>query len=438
MKARNRLLCALIMSLAILSCSTTDPNALRVTSPLPGGIQPRNAEIAITFSRRVVSPESTNVWTTTPFIEFSPPLSGAFVWQDTARLVFSPDGGFPGDARFHAKFNRDLLLQLSGAETFAGDDQFAFSTESFTLRGAEFFYDRVGKQRAVGIKANLEFSYAVDPAALARSIRITMDKEAIGTAAVLSTSPNRLIAVEVGTVAQTEKAREITVTVDDALVSSETGTHVKLERPLVFTLPPLAEMKIYGHEFGSDGTAGWIRVRTSQEVDIATAKNYLVLDPVREFTVEGDGGTLTLRGKFEPGSSFRFVAKKGLESVLGGRTQNDYETDIVIGNIAPSFGFASQSGLYMLLGGRKELAITTINLPRLYLRISQVFQNNLLFFLEQGRYYDYDWEYDDGGDRSYTRKYRYNVRNFGRQIESCLKGTTGVTPEQVQSVRIRQ
>jgi alpha-2-macroglobulin len=429
MKAWTRLLAALILSLVGLSCSTTDPNALRVTSPLPAGTLPRNTEIALTFSRGVVPPESTNVWTTTPFLEFSPPLTGAFVWQDTSRLVFSPDGGFPGDARFQVKLNRALLLQLSGAPSFAGEETFAFSTETFTLRGAEFFYDRIGAQRVVGIKANLEFTYAVDPAEAAKALHITVDKEAITTARVLTTTPNRLIAVEVGPVTQTEKSRDVIVTVDEALVSTETGTHVKLERPLQFALPPLAEMKIYGHEFGSDGTAGWIRLRTSQEVDVASAKNFLVLDPERAFAVEGDGGTLTLRGAFEPGSSFHLVVKKGLESILGGRTQNDYEADVVIGNIAPSFGFASSSGVYMLLAGRRELALTTINLPRLYVRISQVYQNNLLFFLEQGRYYDYDWE-DDGGDGTYTRKYRYNVGNFGRQIvEDTITTTAAINRE---------
>ena len=142
---------------------------------------------------------------------------------------------------------------------------------------------------------------------------------------------------------------------------------------------------------------GWIRVRTSQEVDPAALKGSLSIEPAREYTVQGDGQSFTMHGKFEPGTAFRLHIAKGLESVLGGRTQNDYDADIIIGNITPSFGFTSQSGLYMLLSGQRSLEIKTVNLNKLNVRVSQVFQNNLVFFLDGGRYYDYEY-YNEGDD----------------------------------------
>ena len=235
-------------------------------------------------------------------------------------------------------------------------------------------------------------------------------------ARVVTQEKNKVIALEVGTVTQLEKARDIAITFDDNLVSPETSTHIWMERPFTYTLPPLAELKIYGHEVGFDGTTSWIRVRTSQEVDASVAKANVTIDPVRDFTVTNDGMGFTIKGKFEPGTAFRLLVKKGMESVLGGKTQNDYPADIVIGNIAPSFRFSSSSGIYMLLGGKRTLEVKTVNLPKLFVRVSQVFQNNLVFFLDNGRSYDYyegdDWGGEEDGGGSWRAKYRYYLGNL--------------------------
>jgi uncharacterized protein YfaS (alpha-2-macroglobulin family) len=414
-------LLSLILALALVfvSCSKEESELLRVTSPLPEGVLPQDAVITLSFSRAVVPPDSLNKWTDMPLIEFTPAIPGKFVWQDTAQLVFSPDAPLEGDTRYAGRLNMDLLKTLAHAKSFGGRAEFEFSTARFTMTGAEFFYDRLGDQRQVGIKANLMFTYAVNPADIASHTRLTIDNKPEPIARVMTTQRSKVIAVEVGTVQQLDKERDIAVSFDDQLLSPETGTHIWMERPFLYRLPPLGELKIYGHEAGYDGVQGWIRVRTSQEVDAAAAKGFVTVEPVRDYTIQSDGQSFTLRGKFEPGTSFRLHIAKGLESVLGGKTQNDYDADIFIGNIPPSFRFLSESGLYMLMSGQRTLEIKTININKLNIRVSQVFQNNLVFFLDGGRYYDYEYVGegdDDEGGGSYRRKYRYFLGPYGRQL----------------------
>ena len=426
------LLLLIAAALFFSACTTADTQKLTVTSPLPRGVVPNNSVITLTFSRGIVPTDSTNIWTGSPFIEFTPAIPGKFVWQDTTRLVFSPDAPFSGDARFRGKLNTALLQQLSGASSFEGEDEFTFSTESFRLKNAEFFYDRLGTTRAVGIKANLEFTYAVSPQDVMNHIKLTIDNQPQQPSKMATVENSNVIALEIGTVTQAQQQKEITIAFDDQLVSSETNTRIKMEKPFVFKLPGLEELKIYGHQFGFDGTSR-IRFTTSQEVDLASAKPFITIDPVRKFTLEGDRQSFTVRGTFEPGMSFHVVLKKGLESVLGGKTQNDYETDIIFGNVTPSFRFASEAGVYMLLGGQKKIEIKTVNLPKLNVRVSQIFQNNIVFFLDQGRHYDYYYydEYDDEG--SSRRKYRYNVGNFGRQLDYDTLSIQGAANQEVRT-----
>ena len=418
------LLASMTIALLLLlsSCSRKEAEILRLTSDLPNGIIPQTEVLRFTFSKAVMKIDSANQWTTTPFVEFSPAIPGKFVWQDSSILIFSPDGPLPGDSRFTGKLNTALLLQLSGMKSFDGKKEFSFGTESFALIKAEFFYDRLGEKRQVGIKANLDFTYAVNPQDVAGTIKLLIDKEPRTISKVNSTEKSRTIAIEIGVVTQLEKEREISIDFGSDLVSPETNTHIRMDRPFVYRMPGLEELKIYGHEVGLDGTSSWIRIKTSQEVDKATIQPFLVLDPVREYTIASDAQGFTLRGKFEPGTPFRLTIKQGLESVLGGKTQNAYEADIVVGNIAPSFSFTSKSGIYMLLSGQRSIEIKSINLPKINVRVSQIFQNNLVFFLDQGRSYDYDYgedyEGDEGYSSSYHRKFRYNVGEYGRVLSS--------------------
>ena len=429
----------LALLLLFPSCSRKEAEILRVSTGLPGGDVSPTAVLKFTFSKAVARPDSANQWTTTPFVEFSPAIPGKFVWQDTSTLVFSPDGPLPGDTRFTGKLNTALLLQLSGMKSFGGDEEFTFGTESFSMRGAEFFYDRVGDKKQVGIKANLFFTYAVNPRDVAPTIKLLIDKEPHPIAKVNSLEKSKTIALEIGVVTQLEKAREISVDFSSDLVSPETNTHVRMERPFIYTMPGLEELKVYGHEVGFDGTTSWIRVKTSQEVDKSSVQPFVTIDPVREYTVASDPEGFTLKGKFEPGTPFRITIKEGLESILGGKTKNAYEADIVVGNIAPSFGFASKSGVYMLMSGQRSIEIKSINLPKINVRVSQVFQNNLVFFLDEGRSYDYDY-YDYGDDEgegysgSYRRKFRYSLGDYGRVLSFDSIKVAGIANQEVTTL----
>ncbi len=406
-----------ISLLIVSSCSKKESEVLQVTSPLPNGVVARDAPIIISFSKAIVKAESTNQWTSTPYITFTPEIPGKFTWRDTSTLIFSPDGLLPGDTKFGAALNSELLTRLAAVKGFKGDESFSFSTQSFMLIKTEFFYDRIGQSRTVGIKANLEFTYAVSPSEVLKYLKLTIDHQPHEAKSV-TTQNSAIIPVEIGTATQLEKEKEISIMFDEGLVSSETNTHIKIEKPFVYKLPGLEEVKIYGHGFGLDASNGWITFRTSQEIDLPSAKSYIVLDPAKEYTLEGGREQFTIKGKFEPGSRIHFVIKKGLESTLGAKSQNDYEGDVLVGNIKPSFRFSSTSGSYLLLNGRKQIEIKTLNLSRLAVRVSQIFQNNLVFFLNAGRSYggyEYDEEGDEGGGASMSM-YRYTVGGYGHQL----------------------
>jgi alpha-2-macroglobulin len=419
MKTLVRFTLALIAIVTLFSCSKKLTDYYQLTAQFPSGVVRSDTVIVVTFSGGVVNADSTNVWTGTPFIDFTPPIPGKFIWQDTSVLVFSPDVPLSGDTKFQGRLNTALIEKYSGVKHFRGDETFTFATDRFRMARAEFFYDRLADKRTVGIKANLEFTYAVNPADVVKYLTVTIDNEKRQGFTTAETRTSRVIPVEIGAVQQAENPKTIAVLFDPALTSTETNTRIATDIPFTFNLPGIGELAIYGHSFGSDGNEGWISIRTSQEVDTASVRSFIKLQPDLPYTFTCDRQNLTIRGTFKPGTQIHMALAQGLESILGAKLKNDYEADILIGNIAPSFSFLSANGTYMMLGGQRTLDIKSVNCSHLMVRVSEIFQNNLIFFLENGRYYDYDYEYrddDEEGGGSYTRKFRYNIGNFGRSL----------------------
>jgi len=418
LKLRSSIL-AVVGALFLSSCGRPDAEVLQLTSTSVSGLVPPTAAFVFTFSRSVVHPDSVNIWSSVPYVEFKPPIEGKFVWQDSARLVFSPDAPLPGDTKYEGTINTALLVRMAGAKTFRGSEEISFHTEAFFLSAAEFFYDRIDNKRTVGVKANLEFTYSVNPADLAKYLQIQIEGNKHKDFRIVATEPSKVIPVEIGALTQLEKPMKIEIDIDRDLVSPETKTNFTTNKTFFYTLPGIGELKIYGHEFGYDGTDSWIRIKTNQEVDLTTAQSYIEITPARAYKIAAEErqGVL-IRGKFEPGASFHLTIRQGLQSVLSAKTNNPYDADIIIGNIKPSFSFISTSGVYMLLGGAKTIEIKTTNLSKLLVRVSQVFQNNLVHFIDQGRHYDYDYEYDEEEGGSYRKKFRYAIGNYGRQVDS--------------------
>lgn len=416
----------LLTAIYFQSCSTADPDSISVVSELPEGIIANNSSIKVVFSKAVVSIDSVNKWSPAPYIEFTPAISGAFIWQDSSTLVFSPDAPLPGDTKYEAKINSGLITDVSGAASFEGDNEFEFATESFKMRGAEFFYDKAQNSKEIELNINLEFNYDVDPNDVEKHLKLYIDDKQIKPEDIPSDDKSRVIPVKAGSISKADKDRKIRIEFADGFRSVETKTIINMEEPFTAALPRTDALTIYGHDFSYLENESWIKIRTSQEADLNSAKSHISIEPNINYKVESDRDGILIKGNFTGGASYKLTLKEGLESILGGELRSDYETDILFGDIAPGFRFASDNGVYMLLGGEKKILVKTVNLPKLKVTISQIFQNNLTYFLENGRYYDWDYYYDDAsGESSYKRKYRYYVGNYGRQLETKTVNISG-------------
>ena len=113
------------------------------------------------------------------------------------------------------------------------------------------------------------------------------------------------------------------------------------------------------------------------------------------------------------------MIKKELEGVLGGTLDNDYKGQASFGKMEPAISFVNNSGIYLSSKSSKNIGINIINIPKVHVKIYRVYENNIIHYLQSGRYNYYGYEGEDDDEGYYGNKFNYNTYNiesFGDKI----------------------
>ncbi len=405
-----------MLSFLMISCGGPGKDDLEITSTYPEGIQLLNSVFEFRFNKNVVPDDSLNKWSSTNYINFEPAIEGKFIWRNNKTLIFSPDALLSGDMEYKGIINEKVLTKISGLSSFYGKKDFIFSTPPFTVNNATAFYEKIPGTNKAGLTAQIEFSYAVNPDDIKNYVAAEIDGK-ISKFNVITDVEDKIITLSFGEITETENELNAIFSFDKDLFSTETKTAIKVKEPYKLTLPKLSELVIQDFEFTFNPVESWITFKTSQEISPGQAYSFISVEPKTTYKIISDKQKLLVKGDFVAGTNYTVKILKGLKSDLGGTLKNNFEAKFFSGTISPNFRFASETGTYMLLSGNKNLLIKTINLSELQVSVSEVFQNNLVQFLNGGRYYDWDY-FSENENNTSQRKYRYYVGDYGKLIES--------------------
>ncbi|OGU16906.1 MAG: hypothetical protein A2X63_13990, partial [Ignavibacteria bacterium GWA2_35_8] len=129
-------------------------------------------------------------------------------------------------------------------------------------------------------------------------------------------------------------------------------------------------------------------------VDEKRLKEYVKTDPWKDLSFFVSDNSLRIEANLENVQDVLLKIRKGMPGLYGGELEFDFEQQVSFVNLEPSINFADKKGKYLMLGGNKNLQVNFVNIDEADIEVSQVFKNNLLWFLNQNSYYYYDYEED--------------------------------------------
>lgn len=399
-----KLLCGVTFctALVVVSCSTSKEQGSTV-SLMETDFGEEVAvwgNLSFTFDRNLMPDSMLGFWDTIPYIKFEPYIPGRFKWESSDKLVFSPFQSLPPATTFKASVT-DHVLKYSKYE-LGEDMSVSFHTPDLKWKRVVIYWafdDVTNKPYA---KIDLEFNYQVNPATVMDKLTVEADGKTQSLMPIGS-EPSHLVSFKLPDVKLKDETITSLVTLDGGIVplggnrSWDEGVEATVDIPSPY------KVEILHVEAQHDGLIGKISVTTSQQIQIDKVESYLVFEPYVSVDVKSsDEGFIIESEDFDSDEKYDLTFQKGLPGAVGGTLKLDHTEQIFFGKLRPDIRFENSNGKYLSGAGLKNVGVHIVSIPEVKLKITKVYENNLLsasMYGVDGYYYDYyyydDYYYDD-------------------------------------------
>ncbi len=365
-----------------------------------------NSNLSFTFDKDLVSDTLLNVWDTTELITFDPPIKGRFSWKLPNQLIFMPLRQMSPATRYQASFN-EMLVANTGYRLGDGTS-FEFRTPLLKLEQVNAYWSGTEDQpdQAV-LQVNLAFNYQVEPQQLIPLLGLKIDEKA-HKMEVMDQNINQELKLYLPNLPPEDKELKATLTLGAGLKpfqgqlawEDSHNEELKIPSPFVLTIQDI--------NADHDGVEGVITVATSQKVVEAGIKKYLTIKPAVDYDVQVNAQGFSISSEaFNADRTYDIQIGKGLQGAIGGVLKYESSQQISFGKLDPAIRFVNRKASYLSAQGQRNLEIRIINVPEVQVRITKIYENNIMSFLNSTQYY-YDSEYGDYYDD-------YNYQNTSSQ-----------------------
>jgi len=160
-----------------LSCNTDHKTPIKIDQQNFKEVVSSKHIFSFTFDKDLIAAEKVDVWDSTEYIRFSPPIPGRYRWNKASKLTFYPDSPLPPSSHFKGKFDKLLFTQLP-EEIFALKENrsFTFKTKNLEIipRNLQWKLNPNDPEKVI-IQSNLYFNYPIDQDELKNNLQVQIN-----------------------------------------------------------------------------------------------------------------------------------------------------------------------------------------------------------------------------------------------------------------------
>lgn len=372
--------CILALSLFFASCNR---DRVKLTGKNFDQEVPTVGNLVFNFDRTLAPDSLLDFWDTSAYITFEPKIEGRFKWTTQTELVFSPYNELPASTSYKATINKKVTQFTK--YTLTGETGMTFHTPFLGMSSTHAFWTVNGDDfEHPMVQLDIQFNYTVDPHEVAKKLKVDADGM-VQSFNLITTEPSNIVSLVLLKVKKEDKDKTIKVTIEKGLkiYRSESETKEDLKQETILISPYKLEINNFEREH--DGVEGRISIYTSQQVKEQDLESFIELKPAVKFKtlIESDHFTISSE-EFKPNEVYNMTIKKGLRGVIGGLLRENYESQVSFGELEPTIDITNAKGFYLSGKGYKNLAVNIINVAKVKVTISKIYENNLL---NADRYY---------------------------------------------------
>jgi uncharacterized protein YfaS (alpha-2-macroglobulin family) len=335
------------------------------------------------FDKDLVKDSLLNIWDSTDYVSFEPRIPGRFRWENPGVLVFSPSKPLLPATNYRAVVNSDVLNHSAYGRIKGGDD-ISFHTPALQLQDVSALWVPQDEATHTALpQLDLYFNYPITPTMLKERLHVAVDGQP-APFELQTVSVSDKVSLRLSQIRAEDKDFKVSLSVDKGLVP-EGGTN-GTDEALTFatTIASPFILDIHDVTTDHDGSTGTIAVKTSQQVAPENLASFIRLDPAVKFTaVPTEDGFAITSDAFDAETSYTLHINKGLRGTIGGVLHEDYANNVTFGKMAPSVTFSGSKEVYLSSRGEKNIAVRIVNVAKVKIVVSKIYENNLL---AAGRY----------------------------------------------------
>ena len=339
---------------------------------------PALGNLIFRFDQSLVPDSLVDQWDSTDYVEFEPKIAGRFRWEHPDELVFSPARSFAPATSYKATL-KDAILRHSKFGRLKDAGSLSFHTPDLRVDNVNATWVLQDENSTSAIpQIDMQFNYAVNPASLKDKMAILVDGQPITyTLQTLSTADR--LSFRLTNLKMEDKTLQAKITIGKGLLPDGGTNGLTTPLDLTASIPSPYVLTIGDVTTDHDGTTGSIHVSASQQLVAANLASSITFSPAVKFTAQAtETGLLIQSDNFDESKSYTLTIRKGLRGRIGGILHEEYSTNVTFGQLEPSIGFANDKGVYLSGKGAKNIEVKIVNVPRVTVIVSKIYESNLL------------------------------------------------------------
>lgn len=347
---------------------------------------PQLGNLVFRFDKGLVKDSILNQWDSTEYVSFEPKIEGRFRWQSPDELVFSPSKPLPPATSFTAKISKEVL-QYSKYNDIGKADKVSFFTPELKLENSNITWIAPDERSASAYpQLDLYFNYSVNPNLVREKLKIRAGGKDLAYTLQSLSATNRVTVLLTG-LKMEDKDLETNIILEKGIVPDGGVNSTKEAIESKVFIPSPYTLSINDMSADHDGTGGTIYVRTSQQVVLENLASFIKFNPAVKFTVQQtDDGFSVLSEEFDADKSYLITLTKGLRGRIGGTLREQYDNNLAFGQLEPSVSFANNKAVYLSGKGNQQIEVRIVNMPKVKVIISKIYESNLLAAARYGYY----------------------------------------------------
>jgi uncharacterized protein YfaS (alpha-2-macroglobulin family) len=373
--------------------------------------QQQNLQFA--FNKDLYPDSLLQQWDSIPYLEFKPAVRGMYKWNSSSELQFSPAEGFLPGTEYTAVITRQVLRYSKKPYPLGKETKFKFHTAPLHVAATQLSYERGAGGGNVMTRLDLNFNYDVQVTDAAAKVKLSSNGRPVSFNAV-NGGKGKTVSLQFLPLTGEDKPVPIKIEIAKGVKLATTAYQSATDTLIEAEVPSRYTLSITGIASQHSGTEATVTLSTSQPVAEEGLKNYISLEPAVIFEAQAAEGGITLTStEMKPDQTYQVTVARGLEGTFGGRMKSSYSEQVTFGKLAPTIDFNNTKGMYLSSRGYKNLALNIVNVPKVEVTVTKVYENNIEQLIGRGRSGDY--AYDDEGNEGGSYE-TYNTANLGDTI----------------------